>query len=95
MFDRESRYADTPPFTSQLARGTRPRAVETLPGIVEHRLTRQDRLDRLAAQYYGDPRKWWLILDANPSIVCGSDLDLGYHDGSVIVIPSDTGQGRR
>lgn len=25
-----------------------------------------DRLDQLAQKFYQDPRKWWLIADANP-----------------------------
>lgn len=28
----------------------------------------EDRLDRIAQQYYGDASLWWVIADANPSI---------------------------
>lgn len=35
---------------------------------VSHLLTVNDRLDRLANQYYGDPTRWWQIANANPEI---------------------------
>jgi hypothetical protein len=94
LIDKQSRYSKTPHFDSERFRGTRPRAIPTTVGVIEHRLTRDDRLDRLAAHYYNDPSKWWLILDANPDISFGGDLDLGTLAGSVIVIPANTTGGR-
>lgn len=88
MFDRESRYASVSQLTAAGFPGTRPRPIPPTAGVLEHTLTRDDRLDRLAAHYYGDPHKWWLILDANPDIVCGSDVDMNVYAGQVIVIPA-------
>jgi hypothetical protein len=53
----------------------RPRPVTTVPGVIEHTVTRTDRLDLMARHYYNDPRRWWLIVDANPDVVCGSDIE--------------------
>jgi nucleoid-associated protein YgaU len=63
-----SRYAATPVVTPPdggprtLAR----RRVPSTPGALEHVVMEGERLDQLAARFYGDPRKWWLIADANP-----------------------------
>ncbi|MBN1655966.1 MAG: hypothetical protein JXA30_19520 [Deltaproteobacteria bacterium] len=94
MFEKDSRYAETTPFDPEHFRGTRPRAIPITPGVIEHKLVPEDRLDRLAAYYYRDPAKWWLILDANPEIFFGGDLDMGKHAGEVIVIPPDVAWGR-
>ncbi len=92
MFDPHSRYKQTSDYSRRP--GRKPRSIDTLPGVIEHIVTGQDRLDRLAAHYYNDPRKWWLILDANPEFGFGGDLDMGKFNGTVIVIPADPG-GRR
>jgi len=95
MFDKNSRYAQAIELTGAGFPGTRPRPIPILPGVIEHTLTREDRLDRLAAYYYNDPHKWWLILDANPEIAFGGDLDMGQYVGSVIVIPAEPRAGVR
>jgi nucleoid-associated protein YgaU len=72
-----SRYAGGRPFSPPVPGGAdllRPREVRTLPGVVEHTLAAGDRPDLLAHHYYGDARLWWRILDANPQLVCGSDM---------------------
>jgi len=33
--------------------------------LQEHLITEHERLDNLAAQYFGDPEQFWLICDAN------------------------------
>ena len=38
---------------------------DTLPTIAWHEVTAVDRLDTLAARYYGDSQLWWMIADAN------------------------------
>lgn len=43
-----------------------------------------DRLDLLAADYYGDSELWWVIARANPEILYPEDLPVG----TVIRIPS-------
>jgi nucleoid-associated protein YgaU len=52
---------------------------------VEHRLRADDNLHLLAAYYYGDPRRWKEIYQANPGIAGSPNLLPG---GSVIVIPA-------
>ena len=39
-----------------------------------HTWTEADRLDILAARYFGDPKKWWRIMDLNPAIQGPGDL---------------------
>lgn len=96
MFDRNSRYANVPQLSGAGFPATRPRPIPITQGIIEHTLSRDDRLDRLAAHYYNDAQKWWLILDANPEIACAGDLDMEQYAGNVIVIPADTrGPGPR
>ena len=68
-------------------RGIRPRPIKTATGVIEHDLRDWDRLDHLAEHYYGDARKWWRILDANPDMVCGCDLDIEAEAGTTILIP--------
>ena len=94
MFNRNSRYAKTKTFENAAFPGSRPRVITPTPGVIEHTVMIDDRLDRLAATYYNDSRKWWLILDANPEIVFGGDFDLRKYMDTTIVIPSDNEQGR-
>jgi nucleoid-associated protein YgaU len=42
------------------------RRIPPAPGVLEYVVLDGERLDTLAARFYGDPRKYWLILDANP-----------------------------
>jgi nucleoid-associated protein YgaU len=42
------------------------RRIARTPGVLEYVVLDGERLDTLAARFYGDPRKYWLILDANP-----------------------------
>lgn len=87
MFDRNSRYAGVKALSTSSIKGTRPRPIPNAQGVIEHTLVTEDRLDRLAAYYYGDPSKWWMILDANPEISFSCDLNLADYIGEVIVIP--------
>jgi hypothetical protein len=36
-----------------------------------------DRFDALAMRYYGDPTKWWVIADMNPTIQWPADITPG------------------
>lgn len=90
MFLAGSRYGQARPFDPPPARYSeliRPREVETLAGVVEHTLRSGDRLDLLAHHFYADGRQWWRILDANPQLLCGSDLEAEGMEGHVLVIP--------
>jgi len=94
MFDRDSRYLKTPIIQEAESSGTRPRIIQSTPGVIEHKVTIEDRLDRLAAHYYNDSRKWWLILEANPEIAFGGVFDMGRYANSVIVISADNSRNR-
>jgi hypothetical protein len=89
-YERSKRFAPTadgePPFL-----GTRPRDIGVPDGILEHTVQAGQRLDLLALHYYNDDRKWWRILDANPSLVNAGDLTLEAFTGLVILIPRPAG----
>lgn len=36
-----------------------------------------DRIDRVAQEYCGNPRKWWIIMDLNPQIQDPHDIKPG------------------
>ncbi|MEQ9504516.1 MAG: hypothetical protein RIT81_47095 [Deltaproteobacteria bacterium] len=86
---KKSRYAGAGHYDRDVFRGTRPRGIQTLPGILEHTVERGQRLDLLALHYYNDDRLWWRILDANPSISYAGELSLDEHEGTKILIPGD------
>lgn len=71
-YPRTSRYADTPvvaqpgdPPIAHLGRRLVP-LPERLATLGEHEVVEGDRLDLIAARWYGDPELWWRIADANP-----------------------------
>lgn len=39
----------------------------------------QDRVDTIAEAFYGDPKQWWRIGDANPEILDWSSVSPGTH----------------
>lgn len=51
----------------------------------EHVIVDGDRMDRLAAQFYGDATQWWRIAQANPEIFY-PEGDLP--SGNILRIPS-------
>ena len=74
-YPRTSRYADTPVVpvpAPHLGRRTVP-LPERLGTLGEHEVVEGDRLDLIAARWYGDPELWWRIVDANP---CGHPDEL-------------------
>lgn len=71
--DPRRRYSLTSRFLQvpgqpQVAAFLMPRRILPKPGHVLHVVVAGDRLDRLAQHYYGDPRLWWAIAQANPDI---------------------------
>ena len=69
----DSRYLQTATTTTQLDDGRtvtylRRRFIpdtSDIPTMAWHEVTAVDRLDVLAARYYGDSQLWWRIVDAN------------------------------
>lgn len=47
-----------------------------------------DRLDALAQKFYHDPRKWWLIADANLDLLTPEQW---LEPGTQLIIPRDRG----
>ncbi len=92
-----SRYEDTPGFSeygdAEAFKGIRARDIRTEPGVLEHVWRAGDRLDLVADYYYNDPRKWWLILDANPEIIDAGELAQPESVGRIVLIPRDTASG--
>lgn len=83
MYARNSRYRQVPEVTRQNPSGrallvTDLRLRQPVPGSFQHIVESHDRLDQLAARYYGKPRTWWRIGDANPGFT--SPLALLGHD---------------
>jgi nucleoid-associated protein YgaU len=62
------------------------RKLAETPGVLEHVVSDGDRLDLLAHRFYGDPTKYWLILDANPDVLNPFQL---LQAGRRILIPAD------
>jgi nucleoid-associated protein YgaU len=91
MFFDGSRYqrvADTG-FTDgqgrsvQLKRTREPVATEL---ALIYQVREGDRLDALAQKFFHDPRKWWLIADANPDALAPEELLV---PGRQLRIPKD------
>lgn len=92
MFLKNSRYLKSKPFvpdeTGQpVFKGYRPRAIGSVPGVIEHVIQEGDRLDLLARHYYNDNRLWHRIVDANPEVLFPQDLSGDIGKGRVILIP--------
>jgi hypothetical protein len=89
VITNNSRYADSELTLVASGRGTN---LTIVPGqqrewsfnFTYHQLTSADRLDLLATQYYGDPRMWWHIADANPEVLSWETLT----PGQIIRVPS-------
>lgn len=91
MFFDGSRYLRVADYTLEAGDGT-PRKLKATrePVATEIALTYQvregDRLDLLAYKFYRNPRKWWLIADANPDCLAPDQL---LAPGRVLTIPKD------
>src|SRR4051812_22042949 len=71
MFTKGSRYYKVPQSRHLTAAGewvlsTDLRLAPPVRGDFLHTVSAHERLDLIAFRYYTDPRKWWLIADANP-----------------------------
>jgi nucleoid-associated protein YgaU len=91
MFFEGSRYLRVPDAALVDAAGRRVPLKRTRePVRTETALTYQvragDRLDALAFKFYRDPRKWWLIADANPDVLTLEQL---LEPGRLLRIPRD------
>jgi hypothetical protein len=92
MFLKDSRYLPLRLFEPDPDgridfHGVRPRPIGPAEGVVEHMVAEDDRLDRLAHNYYAADRAWWRIVDANAEVVFGPDLLAEDREGDVALIP--------
>lgn len=79
MVDPSSRYRDVPEVTAPDRTGRPVLALDIRPltavaATFQHVVSIGDRLDGLAARYYGRPTQWWQICDANPDVLSPLDL---------------------
>jgi nucleoid-associated protein YgaU len=66
MIFKGSRYGSTDVIEAEGARTLATRIIPAAPGALEYTVAEGERLDALAARFYGEPTRYWLILDANP-----------------------------
>ena len=57
---------------------------EQLPEVKVHRVTVGEDLHLLAAKYYGNPRLWYIIYNANKNSIQNPNM---IHPGQIIYIP--------
>jgi hypothetical protein len=78
MFSTISRYRKLDDVVvSEGGRTRQSKALRLLPaveGVAEHVLSEDERLDHLAFKIYRQPRNWWRICDANPSLLSPREL---------------------
>lgn len=89
---KKSRYRDSPHFAlredgSEVFPGLRSRKIGPASAVIEHEVEADNRLDRLAGNYYGNDRLWWRIVDANPENIFSGDLLDADDADQVILIP--------
>jgi nucleoid-associated protein YgaU len=90
MADPTSRHDGAPTYAVDLDGDSvelyQPRVAPSPAAALVHQVKAADRLDLLAARYFGSPFEYWRIADANPSLVPEDVLD----PGAQLVIPKRT-----
>ncbi|TQF83420.1 hypothetical protein FK498_02885 [Elioraea sp. Yellowstone] len=90
MFFRGSRYEPVPTLTHVTADGRtiRHKALRILPdprGSLVHIVRQDDRLDRVAQDWFGNAELWWRVADANTAL--DPDALIG-EAGRTIIVPA-------
>lgn len=87
MADPTSRHDGAPTYPVELDGDAvelyQPRVAPPTTPALRHKVAASDRLDLLAARYFGSPYEYWRIVDANQTLVPEDLLD----PGAQIVIP--------
>lgn len=87
MADPTSRHDNAPTYAVDLDGEAvdlyQPRVAPAPTPALRHTVAAGDRLDLLAARYFGSPFEYWRIVDANEALVPEDLLD----PGAQIVIP--------
>jgi len=92
MFSENSRYKDVKEYTPVDSKGEkhkvkRIRFIPSYQSALPHMIKEGDRLDHVSQKYFGDPTKYWLIVDVNDEMV-PHDL---IKAGKKIIIPKERG----
>ncbi|HEY0502500.1 MAG TPA: LysM peptidoglycan-binding domain-containing protein [Lysobacter sp.] len=79
MFFDGSRYQRVPDASFVDGEGRRVQLKRTREPVATelaliYQVRQGDRLDALANKFFHDPRKWWLIADANPDVLTPEQL---------------------
>jgi hypothetical protein len=92
MFTRDSRYQGVPDAVHDLTgRPIRYKLLRIIPNPPAgdlHAVTQGDRLDRVAADAFGDPEQSWRICDANGAL---DPDELVSEIGRRLIIPQSVG----
>jgi nucleoid-associated protein YgaU len=91
MVFKGSRYTNVEVIQPVRADGKSPRVLALRPndhvsGVLLHIASEGERLDQLATNFYGEPTKYWLILDANPEVLNPFELLVA---GLALKVPQD------
>lgn len=91
MFFDRSRYQRVADATFTDGEGRRVQLKRTREPVdtelaLVYQVRQGDRLDLLANRFFRDPRKWWLIADANPDVLAPEQLLV---PGRLLRIPRD------
>jgi nucleoid-associated protein YgaU len=62
------------------------RAIPPAPSALEYTVVEGERLDTLAARFYSEATKYWLLLDANPEMLNPFELLV---PGATIHVPKN------
>lgn len=90
MIYPSSRYANSPVITTTGPQGNPVQAITPGPqsawtfSYTTYQVTGNDRPDTIAAAFYGDATKWYVIADGNPEILDWSNMPVG----AIIRIPN-------
>jgi nucleoid-associated protein YgaU len=93
VFFSDSRYLKVKDYTVKDSLGRDVKVKRTRPanmpgGSFQYQVKEGDRLDLLAHRFYRNPRKWWLICDANGGFMVADEL---LKPGRFLIIPPNQG----
>jgi hypothetical protein len=74
--------------------GLRQRPTGPAIGVLEHAVETGDRLDRLAFHYFGEPRLWYRLVEANPDVLFPEDLVWSARDADFAPAAGERDLGR-
>lgn len=93
MFFKGSRYEQVPTREhrtddGRIVRYKELRRITPTPGLTKHVVDDGERLDHIAFDAYRDPKRFWIICDANLAV---DPRELTRDPGRILDIPGPTG----